>query len=96
MMSLLPDGALVVDVSRSAVVHRLALEAESVSGNLRAFLDVTEPEPLADRNVTSGHPSVLITRGVGGHSDLVSATCVSIRRVAEPFDFLIVRENTEG
>ena len=40
------DGALLVNVSRGAVVETDALLAECGSGRLRAALDVTDPEPL--------------------------------------------------
>lgn len=70
MLSLLPDGALVVNVSRGSVVDSAALEDELVSGRLRAALDVTEPEPLP-RNSPLWHlPNVLITPHVGGDTDL--------------------------
>lgn len=70
MLSLLPDGAMVVNVSRGSVVQREALEEELVSGRLRAALDVTEPEPLPRDNPLWHLPNVLITPHVGGDTDL--------------------------
>lgn len=69
-LSLLPDGALVVNVSRGAVVESAALERELVSGRLRAALDVTEPEPLPAESPLWHLPNVLITPHVGGDTDL--------------------------
>ncbi len=70
MLSLLPDGALVVNVSRGSVVESAALEAELVSGRLRAALDVTEPEPLPRESPLWHLPNVLVTPHVAGDSDL--------------------------
>lgn len=70
MLSLLPHGALVVNVSRGAVVESAALEGELVSGRLKAALDVTEPEPLPAESPLWHLPNVLITPHVGGDTDL--------------------------
>jgi phosphoglycerate dehydrogenase-like enzyme len=70
MLSLLPDGAMVVNVSRGSVVESAALERELVSGRLRAALDVTEPEPLSRESPLWHLPNVLITPHVGGDTDL--------------------------
>ena len=45
-LAALPDGAVVVNIARGAIVDTDALLAELGSGRLRAFLDVTDPEPL--------------------------------------------------
>ena len=61
-------GALLVNVSRGAVVDTDALVAHARAGRVRAALDVTDPEPLpADHPLwtTSG---ILITPHVGGDS----------------------------
>jgi phosphoglycerate dehydrogenase-like enzyme len=44
----LPDGAVVVNAGRGAVVDAAALREEVCSGRLRAVLDVTDPEPLPE------------------------------------------------
>jgi phosphoglycerate dehydrogenase-like enzyme len=62
----LPDGALVVNVARGAVVHTDALVAELVTGRLRAALDVTDPEPLPSEHPLWRAPNVLISPHVGG------------------------------
>jgi phosphoglycerate dehydrogenase-like enzyme len=45
-LAALPDGALVVNIARGAVVDQPALETELASGRLRAALDVATPDPL--------------------------------------------------
>lgn len=50
-LALMPNGALLVNVSRGAVVNTDALLAELGTGRLSAALDVTDPEPLP-----AGHP----------------------------------------
>ena len=65
-LSSLSDGALVVNVSRGAVVDTTALLAELESGRLRAALDVTDPEPLPPDHPLWRAPNVLISPHVGG------------------------------
>lgn len=45
-LALLPDGAVVANAGRGAVVDTEALLPEVATGRLRAVLDVTDPEPL--------------------------------------------------
>jgi phosphoglycerate dehydrogenase-like enzyme len=65
-LAALPDGALVVNVARGAIVDTDALLAELVSGRLRAFLDVTDPEPLPSGHPLWEAPNLLLTPHVGG------------------------------
>lgn len=67
-LGLMPDGALLVNVARGAVVDTGALLAELDSGRLRAALDVTDPEPLPPEHPLWRAPGVLITPHVGGAS----------------------------
>ena len=67
-LALLPDGALVVNVARGRLVDTDALLAETISGRLRAALDVTEPEPLPADHPLWRVPNVLISPHVGGAS----------------------------
>ena len=60
------DGAVLVNVARGKIVHTSALVAELQARRLRAFLDVTEPEPLPDDDPLWTAPGVLITPHVGG------------------------------
>jgi phosphoglycerate dehydrogenase-like enzyme len=64
----LPDGALVVNVARGALMETEALVAETSSGRLRAALDVTDPEPLPPDHPLWRTPGVLISPHVGGAS----------------------------
>jgi len=66
LLSLLHDGATVVNTSRGAVVDPQALTAELVSGRLHAVLDVTEPEPLPADHLLWDCPNVLLTPHVAG------------------------------
>jgi phosphoglycerate dehydrogenase-like enzyme len=67
-LAALPDGALVVNVSRGGVVDTDALVAEASQGRIRAALDVTSPEPLPPQHPLWRSPGVLITPHVGGNS----------------------------
>lgn len=65
-LALLPDGAIVANVARGPIVDTDALLAETTSGRLRAFLDVTDPEPLPRDHPLWDVPGVVITPHVGG------------------------------
>lgn len=67
-LAALPDGALVVNVGRGAVVDSDAITAEVVSGRLHAALDVFEPEPLPAGHPLWQAPNALITPHLGGNS----------------------------
>lgn len=62
----LPDGALVVNVSRGQVVRTGDLLAELQTGRVSAALDVTDPEPLPAEHPLWQAPNVLLTPHVGG------------------------------
>ncbi|MDT0306798.1 2-hydroxyacid dehydrogenase [Streptomyces sp. DSM 44917] len=64
----MPDGGLLVNVARGALVDTGALLAELASGRLRAALDVTDPEPLPPDHRLWRAPNALITPHVGGPS----------------------------
>jgi phosphoglycerate dehydrogenase-like enzyme len=69
VLAALPDGAVVVNVARGAVVDTEALTDEVAGGRLRAALDVTDPEPLpADHRLWS-LPGALITPHAGGGAE---------------------------
>lgn len=68
LLAALPDGALVINVARGAVVDSEALTEEVVSGRLRAAVDVFDPEPIP-----GGHPlwsteNAIITPHNGGNT----------------------------
>jgi phosphoglycerate dehydrogenase-like enzyme len=63
-LAALPDGAVVVNVSRGKVVDTEAVVRQA--GRLRYATDVTEPEPLPPDHALWTVPGVLITPHVGG------------------------------
>lgn len=67
-LAALPDGALLVNVSRGKVVDTDALVAATASGRIRASLDVTDPEPLPSDHPLWHTPGVLVSPHVGGQS----------------------------
>ena len=68
-LALLPDGAIVVNVARGALLDEDALLAELDSGRLRgAALDVFAVEPLVASSRLWNHPRVLVTPHVSGVS----------------------------
>jgi phosphoglycerate dehydrogenase-like enzyme len=64
----LPDGALVVNASRGAVVDTEALLAELNRERLSAALDVTDPEPLPPGHPLWSAPRVVSTPDVAGNT----------------------------
>lgn len=65
-LAAMPDGALLVNVSRGPVVDTTALVAELRTGRLQAALDVTDPEPLPTEHELWRLPGVLISPHLGG------------------------------
>lgn len=65
-LAAMPEGALLVNVSRGPVVVTDALVAELEAGRLLAALDVTDPEPLPPGHPLWHAPNVLISPHVGG------------------------------
>lgn len=68
LLARLPDGALVVNVGRGAIVDTGALVAELSSGRLEAALDVTDPEPLPDGHPLWRVPGLVLLPHIGGYS----------------------------
>jgi len=65
-LALIRTGATVINTARGSLVDPVALEAELVSGRLRAVLDVTEPEPLPVGSPLWGRPNVILTPHLAG------------------------------
>lgn len=65
-LAALPDDAVVVNIARGAIVDTDALLAELTSTRLRAFLDVTDPEPLPSDHPLWDAPNLVLTPHVGG------------------------------
>ena len=83
----LRDGALIVNVSRGAIIDQPALEAELTSGRLSAALDVATPDPLPAASPLRGLANLLYTPHVAGVtrsvfprlSELISAQARRLR-----------------
>lgn len=69
LLSLLPDGARVVNVARGPVVDTLALTAEVSSGRLFVASDVFDPEPLPADHQLWQQPNALILPHNGGNTE---------------------------
>lgn len=67
--SLLPDGALFVNVGRAGVVEESALVREAVSGRLHFGLDVFWEEPLPADHPLRGLPNVALFPHIAGATE---------------------------
>jgi phosphoglycerate dehydrogenase-like enzyme len=67
-LAAMPDGALLVNMARGAVVDTDALVAELHSGRITAAVDVVDPEPLPADHPLWSAPGLLISPHVGGAS----------------------------
>lgn len=68
VLAAMPDGALVVNVARGAVVDSEALTSEVVSGRLNAAIDVFDPEPVPEGHPLWSATGALITPHSGGNT----------------------------
>lgn len=91
-LALLPDGALVVNVGRGAIMVTDAIVAEA--GRLRFALDVVDPEPLPAESPLWDAPGVTIAPHVGGAND--SAPVRYDRLIAAQLAHLAAREPYEN
>ena len=66
MLSLMRDGATLLNTARGAVVDQDALVTELRSGRIRAILDVTAPEPLPPEHELWSLPNVVLTPHIAG------------------------------
>jgi phosphoglycerate dehydrogenase-like enzyme len=64
-LTLMKPGALLVNAARGLVADTSALIAAAERGKVRAFLDVTDPEPLPDGHPLWSAPGVFITPHIG-------------------------------
>ena len=74
----LPDGAIVVNVARGAIVDLDALTDEVRRGRLRCALDVTDPEPLPPRHPLRRLRGAILTPHVGSGQREVRAAMADI------------------
>ncbi|MGO4592142.1 2-hydroxyacid dehydrogenase [Paenarthrobacter sp. 2TAF44] len=68
VLAALPNGALMVNVGRGAVVDTGALTREVVSGRLQCAIDVVDPEPLPADHPLWSAANALITPHIGGNA----------------------------
>ncbi|MCZ2403109.1 2-hydroxyacid dehydrogenase [Paenarthrobacter sp. Z7-10] len=78
LLAALPDGALVVNVARGAVVDSAALTSEVVSGRLHAAVDVFDPEPIPADHPIWRAPNALITPHLGGDTSAFPSRIVAL------------------
>lgn len=78
VLAALPDGALVVNVGRGAVVDTAALTKEVTSGRLQCAIDVVDPEPLPADHPLWGSPNALITPHIGGNASAFEPRIVKL------------------
>jgi D-3-phosphoglycerate dehydrogenase len=85
-LTLLPQGAIVINVARGPLVVTDDLVAALESGHLAgAAVDVTDPEPLPPNSKLWSQPNVIITPHVGGQAatridDMTSFFCNNLTR----------------
>ncbi|MFE6813836.1 hydroxyacid dehydrogenase [Streptomyces sp. NPDC057677] len=65
-LSLLRDGATLVNTARGSLVDTEALSAEASTGRIHAVIDVTEPEVLPADSPLYSLPNVLLTPHIAG------------------------------
>ncbi|BBC29656.1 putative glycerate dehydrogenase [Streptomyces graminofaciens] len=65
-LALIPDGGVLINTSRGALVDPEALTDELVGGRISAVLDVTEPEPLPADSPLYRLPNVFLTPHIAG------------------------------
>jgi len=66
LLSLMRDGATLLNTARGGVVDQEALVELLRTGRIRAVLDVTEPEPLAADHELRSLPNVVLTPHIAG------------------------------
>ncbi|CAM5649584.1 putative D-3-phosphoglycerate dehydrogenase [Streptomyces afghaniensis 772] [Streptomyces afghaniensis] len=65
-LALMPDGAVLINTARGALVNHDALVAELRAGRLTAILDVTDPEPLPADSPLHDLPGAFVTPHLAG------------------------------
>ncbi|MFD7426073.1 hydroxyacid dehydrogenase [Streptomyces sp. NPDC059818] len=65
-LGLLPDGAVLINTARGALIDTAALTDEVASGRITAVLDVTDPEPLPPDSRLLDLPGAFLTPHLAG------------------------------
>ena len=85
-LSLLPDGAILINVGRGNAIDQKALENELRQGRLFAALDVFEEEPVPPSDPLWDCPNLLITPHVAGNMTLPYTRERIVAMFLEDFD----------
>ena len=65
-LSLMPDGATLINTARGGLIDQQALIEELTKGRLFAVLDTTDPELLPESSVLFDLPNVFLTPHIAG------------------------------
>ncbi|WP_457962455.1 hydroxyacid dehydrogenase [Arthrobacter sp. D1-29] len=65
-LSLMRDGATLINTARGSLVDTAALTAELESGRLHAVIDVTDPDPLPAESPLFDAPNLVLTPHIAG------------------------------
>ncbi len=84
-LSLLPDGAVIINVGRGSVIDQEALFRELNSGRLYAGLDVFEHEPLGEDDPAWDTPNLLVTPHTAGNMTLPHTVEKIVQQFLEDF-----------
>lgn len=87
-LSLLPDGAILINTARSSLIDTAALLSELRTGRISAALDVFDEEPLPTDSPFRRLENVLLTPHVASHTQQAyhrqgAVTVEEIRRLVE-------------
>jgi len=74
-LSLMKDGALLVNSARAWLLDNKAFYAEMKTGRIRAYLDVFDPEPLEENDILRTLDNVVMTPHIAGTTDLMFERC---------------------
>ena len=74
-LSLIQDGALLVNSARAHLLDNDAFREEMQAGRFRAYLDVFDPEPVPADDVLKTLDNVVMTPHIAGTTDLMFARC---------------------
>lgn len=87
-LSLMKEGALLVNSARAWLLDNDAFSKELQSGRIRAYLDVFEPEPLEQDDILRTLDNVVMTPHIAGTTDLMFERCgaLAIQALKDHFD----------
>ncbi len=102
-LALIPDGSVIVNPARGALIDEDALIEELQAGRLWAGLDVTDPEPPAPDSPLRTLPNVLLAPHVGGpvpsrYWDMAMFVVQELRRFfrGEPMEAEVTEQRLRG